>query len=119
MATEPTDTAVILYTYGTTGRPKGAELTHSHVMLKVLTCHTVFGDVEHDVHLIALPPFLSFGGVVQMNAGLASHATLVLLPRCDARSALVLMRRHAVTFCTGVARCTGPCPPGSHRSPPR
>lgn len=102
VATEPGDTAVILYTSGTTGRPKGAELTHSNVMLNVLTCHKLFGEIEHDVHLITLPLFHSFGQVVQMNAGLASGATLVLLPRFDARSALVLMQRHAVTFFAGV-----------------
>ncbi|MFI8293725.1 long-chain fatty acid--CoA ligase [Streptomyces sp. ms191] len=102
VATEPGDTAVILYTSGTTGRPKGAELTHSNVMLNVLTCHKLFGEVEHDVHLITLPLFHSFGQVVQMNAGLASGATLVLLPRFDARSALALMQRHAVTFFAGV-----------------
>ncbi|WP_327715349.1 long-chain fatty acid--CoA ligase [Streptomyces sp. NBC_00490] len=102
VATEPGDTAVILYTSGTTGRPKGAELTHSNVMLNVLTCHKLFGEVEHDIHLIALPLFHSFGQVVQMNAGLASGATLVLLPRFDAKSALALMQRHAVTFFAGV-----------------
>jgi long-chain acyl-CoA synthetase len=101
-ATEPGDTAIILYTSGTTGRPKGAELTHSNVMLNVLTCHKLFGEVEHDVHLITLPLFHSFGQIVQMNAGLASRATLVLLPRFDARSALALMQRHAVTFFAGV-----------------
>ncbi|WP_318209644.1 long-chain fatty acid--CoA ligase [Streptomyces sp. SJL17-1] len=102
VTTEPGDTAVILYTSGTTGRPKGAELSHSNVMLNVLTCHKLFGEVEHDVHLIALPLFHSFGQVVQMNAGLASGATLVLLPRFDARAALALMQRHAVTFFAGV-----------------
>ncbi|MFF3453975.1 long-chain fatty acid--CoA ligase [Streptomyces sp. NPDC002730] len=102
VATESGDTAVILYTSGTTGRPKGAELTHSNVMLNVLTCHKLFGEIEHDVHLITLPLFHSFGQVVQMNAGLASGATLVLLPRFDARSALALMQRHAVTFFAGV-----------------
>ncbi|WP_328920225.1 long-chain fatty acid--CoA ligase [Streptomyces sp. NBC_00208] len=102
LATEPGDTAVILYTSGTTGRPKGAELTHSNVMLNVLTCHKLLGEVEHDVHLITLPLFHSFGQVVQMHAGLASRATLVLLPRFDARSALTLMQRHAVTFFAGV-----------------
>lgn len=102
VATEPDDTAVILYTSGTTGRPKGAELTHSNVTMNVLTCHKLFGEVEHDVHLIALPLFHSFGQVVQMNAGLASGATLVLLPRFDAQAAVALMQRHAVTFFAGV-----------------
>lgn len=102
VATEPGDTAVILYTSGTTGTPKGAELSHSNVMLNVLTCHKLFGEVDHDVHLVTLPLFHSFGQVVQMNAGIASQATLVLLPRFDAPAALALMQRHAVTFFAGV-----------------
>ncbi|WP_326656046.1 long-chain-fatty-acid--CoA ligase [Streptomyces sp. NBC_00385] len=102
VATEPGDTAVILYTSGTTGQPKGAELSHSNLMLNVLTCHKLFGEAGHDVHLVALPLFHSFGQVVQMNAGIASQATLVLLPRFDAPSALALMQRHAVTFFGGV-----------------
>ncbi|MGW7048923.1 long-chain-fatty-acid--CoA ligase [Streptomyces avermitilis] len=101
-ATGPDDTAVILYTSGTTGQPKGAELTHANVILNVLACHKAIGEVEHDVHLIALPLFHSFGQVVQMNVGLATGATLVLLPRFDARSALKLMERHGVTIFAGV-----------------
>ncbi|MFJ7335897.1 long-chain fatty acid--CoA ligase [Streptomyces sp. NPDC101110] len=101
-ATESGDTAVILYTSGTTGRPKGAELTHSNVMLNVLTCQKLMGEAEHDVHLIALPLYHSFGQVVQMNTGIATQATLVLLPRFDARTALALLERHAVSFFAGV-----------------
>ncbi|MCX4420249.1 AMP-binding protein [Streptomyces mirabilis] len=102
VATEADDTAVILYTSGTTGLPKGAELSHSNVTLNALTCHKLFGEVEHEVHLIALPLFHSFGQTVQMNAGLAARATLVLMPRFDSASALALMQRHAVTFFAGV-----------------
>ncbi|MFF1359588.1 long-chain fatty acid--CoA ligase [Streptomyces sp. NPDC058297] len=102
VATEAGDTAVILYTSGTTGRPKGAELTHANMAFNALTCHKLFGQAEHDVHLITLPLFHSFGQTVQMNAGLASRSTLVLLPRFDAKAALALMQRHAVTFFAGV-----------------
>ncbi|MFF8917754.1 long-chain fatty acid--CoA ligase [Streptomyces sp. NPDC015032] len=100
--TEPGDTAVVLYTSGTTGRPKGAELTHANMALNALTCHKIFGEAPHDVHLVTLPLFHSFGQTVQMNAGLAARATLVLMPRFDARVALDLMQRHAVTFFAGV-----------------
>ncbi|MER7810355.1 long-chain fatty acid--CoA ligase [Streptomyces sp900116325] len=96
------DTAVILYTSGTTGRPKGAELSHANMTLNALTCHKLFGEAEHDVHLITLPLFHSFGQTVQMHAGLAARATLVLLPRFDAAAALDLMQRHTVTFFAGV-----------------
>ncbi|MEU6172365.1 long-chain fatty acid--CoA ligase [Streptantibioticus parmotrematis] len=100
--TGPADTAVILYTSGTTGQPKGAQLTHTNMVLNALTCHKIFGEVEQDIHLITLPLFHSFGQTVQMNAGLATGATLVLMQRFDARGALALMRRHQVTFFAGV-----------------
>jgi long-chain acyl-CoA synthetase len=102
VTTDPSDTAVILYTSGTTGQPKGAELSHANLAFNALTCHKLFGEVEHDVHLIALPLFHSFGQSVQMNAGLATRATLVLMPRFDARAALTLMQRHQITFFAGV-----------------
>ncbi|WP_435603545.1 long-chain-fatty-acid--CoA ligase [Streptomyces sp. bgisy130] len=105
--TGPEDTAVLLYTSGTTGQPKGAQLTHSNMALNALTCHKLFGKAEQDVHLITLPLFHSFGQTVQMNAGLATGATLILMPRFDARGALALMRRHQVTFFAGVPTMYG------------
>ncbi|NKE58990.1 long-chain fatty acid--CoA ligase [Lentzea sp. PSKA42] len=102
VATEPGDTAVILYTSGTTGEPKGAELSHANMVLNALTCHRLFGVVDHDVHLVTLPLFHSFGQTVQMNAGFGTGATLVLLPRFDPNSALSLMSRENVTFFAGV-----------------
>ena len=100
--TEATDTAVILYTSGTTGRPKGAELSHANLVLNALTCNRQFGVVDHDVHLVALPLFHSFGSTVQMNAGFSVGATLVLLPRFDARQAVGLLQEENVTFFAGV-----------------
>ncbi|WP_406045830.1 long-chain fatty acid--CoA ligase [Micromonospora sp. NBC_00898] len=102
VATQATDTAVILYTSGTTGQPKGAELSHANMVMNALTCWRLFGTVDHDVHLVTLPLFHSFGQTVQMNAGLGGGATLVLLPRFDAGTALALMERERVTFFAGV-----------------
>ena len=102
VVTEATDTAVILYTSGTTGQPKGAELSHANLLLNALTCNRQFGVVEHEVHLITLPLFHSFGSTVQMNAGIAVGATLVLLPRFDAAKALALLQQENVTFFAGV-----------------
>ncbi|HET8987240.1 MAG TPA: long-chain fatty acid--CoA ligase [Humibacillus sp.] len=104
VVTAATDTAVVLYTSGTTGRPKGAELSHSNLVLNAMTCHQVFGNqaTSPDVHLVTLPLFHSFGSTVQMNAGFSVGATLVLLPRFDAQQAVALLQQEHVTFFTGV-----------------
>ena len=100
--TSETGTAVILYTSGTTGQPKGAELTHSNMVHNALLANRMFGLHPHDVHLLTLPLFHSFGQTVQMNAGFATGATIVLLPRFDAATALELMQAEQVTFFAGV-----------------
>ena len=100
---DETDTAVILYTSGTTGQPKGAELSHSNLVLNALTCNRLFGSTPGtDVHLVTLPLFHSFGSTVQMNAGFSMGATLVLLPRFDAEAAIRLLQAEDVTFFAGV-----------------
>jgi long-chain acyl-CoA synthetase len=100
---DETDTAVILYTSGTTGQPKGAELSHSNLVLNALTCNRLFGSTPGtDVHLVTLPLFHSFGSTVQMNAGFSMGATLVLLPRFDAPAAISLLQSEEVTFFAGV-----------------
>jgi long-chain acyl-CoA synthetase len=100
--TSETDTAVILYTSGTTGQPKGAELTHSNMTHNALLASRLFGLHPHDVHLLTLPLFHSFGRTVQMNAGFASGATVVLLSRFDAATTLETMEAERVTFFAGV-----------------
>ncbi len=98
-----TDTAVILYTSGTTGQAKGAELSHSNLVLNALTCNRLFGSAPAgDKHLVTLPLFHSFGSTVQMNAGFSMAATLVLLPRFDAAQAVALMEAEEITFFAGV-----------------
>jgi long-chain acyl-CoA synthetase len=100
---EETDTAVILYTSGTTGQPKGAELSHSNLVLNALTCNRLFGSTPGtDVHLLTLPLFHSFGSTVQLNSGFSMGATLVLLPRFDADAAISLLQSEDVTFFAGV-----------------
>jgi long-chain acyl-CoA synthetase len=102
--TEPGDTAVILYTSGTTGKPKGAELSHSNIALNVLADHRLHqvDPMKPDTHLVTLPLFHSFGQTVQLNSGFCGAATLVLLPRFDAAAALKLMASEDVTFFAGV-----------------
>lgn len=101
--TESDDTAVILYTSGTTGKPKGAELSHLNMTMNARLAENNFEVlVEEDVHLVTLPLFHSFGQTVHMNGGFYTRASLSLLPRFDPDTALAIMDRDDVTFFAGV-----------------
>ena len=100
--TDPDDTAVILYTSGTTGQPKGAELSHSNMIMNARLADNMYPPAEHDVTLITLPLFHSFGQTVQMNSGFYKRMTLTLLPRFDPAAALGIMQRDNVTIFAGV-----------------
>jgi long-chain acyl-CoA synthetase len=100
--THPDDTAIILYTSGTTGQPKGAELSHINMLLNARLSDSMYPKMDHDLHLLTLPLFHSFGQSVQLNAGFYNRATLVLLPRFTPDAALSLMERENVTFFAGV-----------------
>jgi long-chain acyl-CoA synthetase len=97
------DTAVILYTSGTTGSPKGAELTHANLRINATTnARTLLDLSERDVVLGALPLFHSFGQTSAMNSCVAGGGCLTLLPRFDALKALQIMERDGVTIFLGV-----------------
>ena len=96
------DTAVILYTSGTTGRAKGAELTHANLLANTKVPHQLVGLGADTVALVALPLFHAFGMTVIHNAVLAVGGTLVLQPRFTAGAAAALIARHRVTFFGGV-----------------
>jgi long-chain acyl-CoA synthetase len=101
-ATAPEDTAVVLYTSGTTGQPKGAELTHLNLVLNARLQERMWPPADHDVHLVTLPLFHSFAQSVQLNGGIGARATLILLPRFTPDAALAAMARHGVTIFAGV-----------------
>jgi long-chain acyl-CoA synthetase len=98
------DTAVILYTSGTTGQPKGAELRHRNMRDNALAGEALFGAdaTRPDTFLCALPLFHSFGQTVIQNGAFAFGGTVVMLPRFEAKAALDLMLRDEVTFFAGV-----------------
>lgn len=101
--TEATDTAVVLYTSGTTGQPKGAELTHANLVLNALTAHRFLeGGEATDTHLVALPLFHSFGQTLQMHTAFVGGNTMVLMPRFDPAQAVHLMLSEGVTHFAGV-----------------
>ncbi len=101
--TGPGDDAVILYTSGTTGKPKGAVLSHQTMVLNAAIAATdVARMTPTDVVLGCLPLFHSFGQTCAMNAGFRAGATLVLMPRFDGAGALDLLVRAQVTIFMGV-----------------
>ena len=102
---EPTsgdDTAVILYTSGTTGKPKGAEITHSNLFMNCHFLSQTYGSTDDDVLLVVLPMFHSFGQSSVMNLGIHVGATLTLVPRFDATKVLEVIQRDKVTLFSGV-----------------
>ena len=100
--TDALDTAVILYTSGTTGQPKGAELSHSNIVMNAVVVRELFVQQEGDVQLVTLPLFHSFGQTVQMNGGFLGGHTLVLLARFDPAAAFQALQDHNVTIFCGV-----------------
>ncbi|NRQ35895.1 long-chain fatty acid--CoA ligase [Nonomuraea sp. NN258] len=101
--TGPEDVAAILYTSGTTGRPKGAQLTHANLLINTMVSDEMFPtDPDGDVMLAVLPLFHSFGQISVMSVSLRRRATLVLLPRFEPGQALELMRGEKVTMFAGV-----------------
>ncbi|OIJ66418.1 long-chain-fatty-acid--CoA ligase [Streptomyces mangrovisoli] len=104
VATDEDDTAVILYTSGTTGRPKGAELRHRNMRDNVRIDEALFGASADrpDTYLCVLPLFHSFGQTVIQNGALAYGGTIVMLPRFEPTAALRLMAKERVTFFGGV-----------------
>ncbi|MFC6704816.1 long-chain-fatty-acid--CoA ligase [Flexivirga alba] len=97
------DTAVILYTSGTTGRPKGAELTHHNLDDN---CEMVVDQLVHvgpgDVIMGCLPLFHVFGLTCGLNAAVRSGATMTLIPRFEPGKVLEIMQRDRATVFQGV-----------------
>ena len=97
------DIAMILYTSGTTGTPKGAELTHRNLAENArVTAETVICSQPEDVILGALPLFHAFGQTCALNASVYSGSCLSLLPRFDPGQALEILHRDRVTVFVGV-----------------
>jgi long-chain acyl-CoA synthetase len=100
--TMPDDTSVILYTSGTTGQPKGAELSHSNMVMNAIVSRDLMSSTAEDVTLIALPLYHSFGQTFLMNAALFAGGRIVLAPRFDPAIVFQLLQDEDVTLYAGV-----------------
>ncbi len=102
-ATQADDTAVLLYTSGTTGHPKGAELTHANLFLNCAIVVPKLLPIGPDaVGLATLPLFHSFGQTAIQNALIAAGGSFSLLPRFSPEQVLEIMERDQVSVFAGV-----------------
>ena len=101
------DTAVILYTSGTTGVPKGAELTHANLLRNSTLATQLFGIRSDAVTLGVLPLFHSFGQTCAQNATITAGGTLTLIPRFEPDKALEVIERDRVNVFFGVPTMYG------------
>ena len=107
-AVDDEDTAVILYTSGTTGQPKGAELSHLNLVRNAdVSARTNTTVGPGDIVLGALPLFHTFGQTVSMNASMLVGATLTLVPKFEPGEVLETMARDGVTHFYGVPTMYG------------
>ncbi len=99
----PSDPAVVFYTSGTTGRPKGAVLTQLNLVMNCFVNAFLANDFSRDdVVLGCLPLFHTFGQTVAMNSAFLLGGRVVMQRRFDPRQALDLMRRHGIDVMVGV-----------------
>jgi long-chain acyl-CoA synthetase len=97
------DTAVILYTSGTTGQPKGAELTHANLTANVaVAAQELFHLGPSDVVFGGLPLFHSFGQTCGLNAAISAGACLTLVSRFEPAKVFEVLTRDRVTIFEGV-----------------
>ena len=101
--TMPDDTAVILYTSGTTGHPKGAELTHFNVFFNAYYCKEKIAlATGADTALAILPLFHSFGQTCIQNSTLLAGGTVNMLPRFETERTMQVIQKERVSILAAV-----------------
>src|SRR3954466_14394316 len=90
------DLAAILYTSGTTGRSKGAMLSHDNLASNSLTLVDYWGFTDKDVLIHALPIYHTHGLFVASNVPLFARAAMIFLPKFDPEAIIKLMSRATV-----------------------
>jgi long-chain acyl-CoA synthetase len=96
------DSCVILYTSGTTGAAKGAELSQSNMLCNAQACQSLTNQKGTDVSIAILPLFHTFGQSLIMNTSVLAGSALVLISRFVPKTVLQQMHEHKVTHLAGV-----------------
>ncbi len=99
---DPEEAALMIYSSGTTGRPKGILLSHRALVENAIRTADVLGYRADDRFLTLLPLFSSFGFAFDLLQAALSRASTVLMDRFDEKTAVELLERHRVTFLAGV-----------------
>jgi long-chain acyl-CoA synthetase len=99
---EPADTAAIVYTSGTTGQPKGAELTHFQLYMNADIPGRLFDVQPDDVVITVLPLFHIFGLSSILNVCVRFGCTMSLIPRFSEEAVLTAVQRDRATILEGV-----------------
>ena len=102
VATNSDDTSVILYTSGTTGFPKGAELSHSNMVMNAIASRDLCSLKKDDIHVISLPLFHSFGQTVQMNASFMNGCAIIPIPKFSPEAVFGAIQHQGATIFAGV-----------------
>ncbi len=101
----PSDTACLLYTGGTTGVPKGAQLTHRNLMSNAMGCRAWLHDLREgkEVVLTAIPLYHSYGMTTCMNLSVYAGAAMLLIPNPrDFADVMKNIKKHQPTLFPGV-----------------
>ena len=100
----PSDIALLQYTGGTTGTPKGAMLSHANLATNALQIAAVnpFGDAENEVFMGALPMFHVFANTALLNHAVASGASIAIVPRFETKQVLKTIEKEGATGFPGV-----------------
>ncbi|WP_299091329.1 fatty acid--CoA ligase family protein [uncultured Metabacillus sp.] len=96
------DVAVILYTSGTTGKPKGAMLTHKNLFRNAIDTANYLKISENDVVVTTLPMFHVFCLTVSLNATLMNGATMLIVPKFSPAAIFQLVKTYHATVFAGV-----------------